>query len=169
MFQVGTVTKENNVLKTTFFEGAPRAGIYAQARLLSPRHETRKPSLYGRSFFRRRMHNLSRLTCLSHTLPVTTGRFHQSSKCFPGSGPCEDRRLWTRSRDPVSSSLHGLRIHTLVSSARGSAQEVNLELRLLHFFHFAFFLAVVTSNPQFFCNEKQYQLRRTLHLVLSCQ
>ena len=51
MFQVGTVAKENNVLKTTFFEGAPRAGIYAQARLLSPRHETRKPSLYGRSFF----------------------------------------------------------------------------------------------------------------------
>ena len=168
MFQVGTVTKENNVLKTTLFKGAPRAGIYAQARLLSPRHETRKPSLYGRSFFRRRMHNLSRLTYLSHTLPVT-GRLHQSSKCFPGSGPCEDRRLWTRSRDPVSSSLHGLRIHTLVSSARGSAQEVNLELRLLHFFHFAFFLAVVTSNPQFFCNEKQYQLRQTLHLVLSCQ
>ena len=51
MFQVGAVTKENDVLKTTFFEGAPRAGIYAQARLLSPRHETRKPSLYGRSFF----------------------------------------------------------------------------------------------------------------------
>ena len=84
-----------------------------------------------------------------------------------GSGPCEDCRLWSCSWDSFSSSLHRLCLHPLVSGAWGSAEKVFL-VWVFSSFHFHF-LAIGDLRPAFLCNEKQYQARQVLHLVLSFQ
>ena len=90
-----------------------------------------------------------------------------STSVSSGSGPCEDRRLWSCSWDSFSSSLHRLCLHPLVSGAWGSAEKVFL-VWIFSSFHFHF-LAIGDLRPAFLCNEKQYQARQVLHLVLSFQ